>query len=478
MAGVTSGSFNTSGYDGRYLKFSWSIKSQDIANNKTIISWTLKGAGGSSDYYYAAGNFKVVIDGVTVYSKGSNDRINLYNGTTVASGTATLSHDNEGKKSFSASAQAGIYYFAVNCTGNGSWTLPDIPRQAQITGADNFNDEQNPSITYNNPAGSSVTSLQACISLTGGTDDVKYRDIPTTGTTYTFELTSAERQVLRKASTSNSLNVIFFVRTVIGGNTFYSTLTKVMTIVNATPTFTNFSYKDTNSSVVAVTGSNSYLVKGLSNLQVTISSGNKMIANKEATANNYGISIDDIYKNVNYSTSDIVCNLGVVNSSGTKRLTVRAYDSRTNSTAVDKDIAVYDYDKPVINATVTRLNNFEAQTTLKVAGTYSKLSIAGSDKNTIQSVQYRYRIAGGTWSGWNTLTTSASGGRFSCNDVIVSLDNTKAFEFEILATDKLSNNNASLPLDIGQAIFFISTNQQTCYINGQEIFTYDVIKEW
>ena len=125
---ATSGSFNTSGYDGRYLKFLWSLVSQ--SNNKSVISWSLKGAGGSTTTWYKAGNFKVVINGTTVYS--SPTRINLYNGTVVASGTLEISHNSDGTKTFSASAEAGIYTVAVNCTGSGSWTLPAIPRYATV----------------------------------------------------------------------------------------------------------------------------------------------------------------------------------------------------------------------------------------------------------------------------------------------------------------------------------------------------------
>jgi microcystin-dependent protein len=123
-----SGSFNTSSYSGRYLTFAWSIKSQDVATNQTVISWSLKGAGGDSTWY-KSGNFKVVIAGATVYSSAT--RIELHNGTTVASGTHTFVHNADGSKSFTASAEAGIYTTAVNCTGSGTFTLDTIPRASQ-----------------------------------------------------------------------------------------------------------------------------------------------------------------------------------------------------------------------------------------------------------------------------------------------------------------------------------------------------------
>ena len=90
----------------------------------------------------------------------------------------------------------------------------------------------------------------------------------------------------------------------------------------------------------------------------------------------------------------------------------------------------------------------------------------GADKNTITSVQYRYREKAGTWGSWTNLTTTLTTGKFTCNNVILSLDNSKSFEFEIQVTDKLQTNTKNAILDVGQAIFFISSNKKQCYING------------
>lgn len=257
------------------------------------------------------------------------------------------------------------------------------------------------------------------------------------------------------------------------GNTYSVDLSK------CTPTFSNFTYKDINSVVTGITGNNQVLVKGLSTLQAIITSANKMIANKSATGKNYVLSIANLSKTVNYSTSDLTIDLGKVTSSGTQRLNVRAYDSRNNSTLAYKDITVYDYAKPVINASITRLNNFEAQTSIKVSGTYTKLTINSENKNTITKVQYRYRETGGTWSSWVAVSTTVSNGNFTCSDVILSLDNTKFFDFEIQAIDKLQQTTTkSVVVNIGQAIFFVSSNKKACYINGQEIIMYDVVDTW
>lgn len=134
---AASGSFNTTAYEGRYLQFSWSIPEggQSISGNNTKINWTLKGAGAAQAGYYLSGNFKVVIDGTTVYQSAT--RIQLRDGTVVASGSVTLAHNGDGTRSFSASAEAGIFYTDVNCRGSGSWSLPTIARASDISYAGN-----------------------------------------------------------------------------------------------------------------------------------------------------------------------------------------------------------------------------------------------------------------------------------------------------------------------------------------------------
>lgn len=416
---------------------------------------------------------------ITINGNNYSGTIPSYDGksiVTLYSDYVNVKHDENGSKkiniSFSVTDTTNQRYTCGNASSSGELTLTDIARQANLTGADNFNDEANPSIYYSNPAGNSVTSLMACISLTGSTDDIQYRDVPKTGSSYQFVLTDSERNVLRNAMTTNSLRVIFYLRTIIGNNTFYSTIEKTVTLVNGNPTFTNFVYKDTNESVIAVTGDNQVLIKGLSNLKVEISAINKMIANKTATAKNYITTIDKVNVSTNYSDSDLMIDLGNLLVSGNQRLTVRAYDNRNNSTPVNKDIYIIDYDKPVINATALRLNNFENTTTLSVSGTYSKLVINEVSKNTLTSSKYRYRETNGEWTEWNNLTFTIQDNKFTCEDVILNLDNSKSFEFEIKVNDNLTENLINVFVSVGEAIFFISTNKKTCFINGQEILKY------
>ena len=316
-------------------------------------------------------------------------------------------------------------------------------------------------LTLYNPLSRSVT-IKMYKNNTSGT---QLYSGTTSGTSITFTPTASTLYASIPNATSGNC-----VYSAVYSSSTKTTSTYTYKIIGTeTPTFSNFAYKDTNTTVTGVTGNNQVLVKGLSTLQVIISSANKMVANNSATAKSYTAVIDTLNVSANYSSSDLTFNVGTVTNSGTKRLTVTAYDSRNLSKAVYKDITVYDYEKPVINTTLTRLNNFENQTTLKVSGTYSRLTISNTDKNTITSVQYRYRETGGTWGNWTTLTTTVTTGNFNCSDVILSLDNTKSFEFEIKAVDRLQTQTVTNTVGVGQAVFFIGSNTKKCYINGKEI---------
>lgn len=247
------------------------------------------------------------------------------------------------------------------------------------------------------------------------------------------------------------------------------------------PNFSTFAYKDTNTTVTNVTGNNQIIVKGLSTINVEIPVAYKMTTKHSATPLNYTATIGNITKTVAYSsTASVSVDMGGVSTSETARINVTAYDSRKMPKMAYKDITVYDYYKPVVNVSAKRINNFEAETTLKVSGTYSPLTISGTDKNAITKVAYRYRETEGTWGGWTTLTTTLASGKFTCNDVILSLDNAKSYEFEVLAYDKLSTTETTAgkqtaDVSEGIPIFMISTNQKTCYINNDEVVTKNYI---
>lgn len=313
-----------------YLKRSAS----DITNNRHTIYWEFRVASSPdkdwATYGYGFTKTFSIYDGSTARASGSfkegtypSDLITPTE-RVLASGSWTQGHNSDG--SWSSTLTFNGHVYGVAYTRYVDVSLPTIPRQANILTAQDFNDEENPTITYENKAGNSVSSLQACISLTGSADDIKYRDIPKTGTlSYTFELTEEERKILRQATTTNNRKLFFYIRTDIGGKSYYSPLEKTFTIINADPEFNDFEFKDTNPKTVALTGNDQSVILGYSNIEVTIPVTNKAIAKKEATMVNYRFN----NKDGAYSETEPVVIDGGIATAG--EFTVYAIDSRQNS---------------------------------------------------------------------------------------------------------------------------------------------------
>lgn len=422
---ASSGSFNTNAYSGRCLQFSWNIKKQDIANNKTTISWTLKGAGGNSQTWYKSGNFKVVINGSTVYSSAT--RIQLWSGTVVASGETVIPHNSDGTKTFSASAEAGIYTVAVNCRGSGSWTLTAIPRTATVTSGTDFNDEGNPTITFNNPGG---YSLQPYLNFYDSNENRIAQIMGTKGnysSPYKWSLTDAQRNTLRSVLTNLKSCRVQEGLDTYNGNTKlgYSSVAKTFTIVNANPSIGTIAYKDNNSSTVNITNNNQQIIRNKSILYFTFSN---LQALKSATLSKVSVTINGVTKTTNLSgtsMSSVNLNFGTINVASNINASIVIADSRGNTTTYSKEIQVLDYQSPYSTITCARKNNFYTETNLKVNCSYSSLD----NKNNI-TIQYQTKKVSD--ADYGALTTIENNTNYE-----IQLDNTYQWNVKVITTDSV-----------------------------------------
>ena len=180
-----------------------------------------------------------------------------------------------------------------------------IPRNTEILTATNFTDEENPVITYSLPFQpeaevSRLVKIQGALSFDGITPDIAYRDIPTEAVNYTFQLTEAERNVLRnKCADCNNKTIYYILKTtcenVATGETmdFFSQTEKTLSIVRASPSITA-TVEDVNATTLALTGNKNKIVKYYSNAQyemiATASKGARItyqqITNGSQTATN------------------------------------------------------------------------------------------------------------------------------------------------------------------------------------------------
>ncbi len=233
------------------------------------------------------------------------------------------------------------------------------------------------------------------------------------------------------------------------------------------PSFSDFDYEDSNSSTVAISGNNQIFIQGQSQPMVTISVENKATANDEATITGYTANLNAQSIQIAYSSTDDVSgafNNNTPNAYGTLALSVAANDSLSLAKSVSKNVVVIPWSAPTITASATRVNNFEAQTTLAISGAYSPVVIDGVVKNTL-SVSYRYKkTTDSEWGDWVSRPITITDSVFEADDLILSFDNEKQWDIEVIATDAFTTTTVSLALSVGKPIFFIDQNGK-CSIN-------------
>lgn len=418
-----SGSVSTDSYSGRYLKLSWTA-TQDIASNTSTVKWELKGAGTASSSWYKAGNFYVKINGKVVYEKDSDYRIKLYNGTEVASGSIKITHTTDGSKSFSVAVKGGIYTYARNVSGSKTFTLNQIPRAATITSAPNFTDEGNPVLKYSNPAGSSATTLQACIaSSDGSTIYAAYRNISKTGSSYTFNLTTTEREALRKACVNaKSMTVRFYVKTDIGGETYRKYLGKTLTITNATPT-ASIDAEATDELSISLLGTSQAMIKGISDIKYTITAS----AKKHATIKSYKV--------VNGSASKTTAT-GTFTNATNNSFEATITDSRGYSIYTEFQFgSVVNYVAPTATLKVSNVS-VEGRFDLSFSGNYYTGTFL-SNPNSI-TVEYRYKVNDGEYGAYIPVSgVNASNNKYSASLTVEELDYHNVYTVQYRIKDKI-----------------------------------------
>lgn len=393
--------------------------------NNTEVRATLYYSRTDGYVTYGTWSGSLTINGNTK-SGSSSIQLNGSNTVSVISHTVTVPHNADGTKSITISATGGASGTTLTSTScSKRITLEPIPRQANLTAANDFNDEGNPTITYNNLAGNAVSSLQACIAdANGNVIHVAYRDIDKTGTTYTFNLTAAERTALLKAyTTSNSNTVKFYVKTVIGEETFYSSLAKTFSIVNGSPTL-NPTAIDVDSAMTALTGNNNNIVKYYSDIQYAANAA----ARKQATIKSYKITC---------GSASSTTATGTFTNVSTATVVFSVTDSRGNTTTQTLNKTLIPYIK-LTNDMAVNAPTTDGKLSLTASGNYFSGSF-GANSNTL-TVQYRYKTNSGEYGNWITIsaTVDAANNKYTATTNLTGLDYKSSYTFQTRAIDKIA----------------------------------------
>lgn len=455
------------------LQFYWSC-SQSVAGNYSDFTVDIYGSlllyatisvGARADSYIEIGGNKETKTFPAV-SKMDNPAKDIYLGTK----TQRIYHDAEGKLS-----NVYLYaYWPIKATISGTYrssieggintgVIDTIPRASKLNNISNFNLGNNINISFTKYSSGFVDDLY----ITLGGVNVGYRG--NISSNYNLILTQEEINLIySKVPNANSTSLTFTIFTYSSGTQIGSSVkTATASVINSNPTFSNFDYLDSENNVVNITGNNQIIVKNKSILRFVIDNQNKMISKNYATPKNYVATCDDKTIAVNYTETTITADLGRITSAGVKRLSIKAVDSRGNSTTVYKDINIVEYDSPISNIELTRLNNFENQTTIKINGSFNLLTLFGVSKNIVDSIKYRYSELGtSSPNNWTNMEFQILNNLFIASNVVLDLDNAKAFNFQFEITDKFESIYITKIVDIGKELMFLDADTGDLEVMG------------
>ena len=395
-------------FEGRYLQLTCTQRKD---TQKSYIDWTLSSVGGEVNYY-STGPTAVYINYTNVYYK---DRVNWESKVFPAakgseSGTLVVEHDANGSKTIAVGLETAIYYGSSSTKRyTSNWTLESIARGVTIlTAPSEFTDQTRPTVTYSNPMGDNVQSLEICIADASGSVVAPYREVSKTGSSYTF--TSADIEILREQTAGSSLfGGMFIIRATMADGKKYTdsrTFTFSLTQNSSTVPTVSMTLSPDNSSLPS--SLSGVYIQGKSKVKATISA----TAKNGANISSYSVNLEG----VNYPSTSNVITTDAPTLSGTISIVGSAVDSRGFTGNVTEKITVTEYSKPSVIAHSSESSivcyrsdengNRMGESTsvwVKVGRTFNTLG----DKNGCK-LQWRSKPISEAWGSqsWKALTSS------------------------------------------------------------------------
>lgn len=419
---ATSGIVKTNVKYGSYFWVKWEISgSQDIANNRTTISWSC-GLHPEEQYYTNAVKMNAVtINGTQVYSGGTYSNIIDYKDRTFDSGTLTIPHNSDGSKNFTISAVSGWIY------GNGdyygasqSFTLPTIPRASSVS-CSTANIGSKATITINRASTSFTHTLTYSFGSLSGTIATKTSN---TNISWTIPTTFYAHIPNAKSGTGTITCDTYNGSTLIGSKstTFTATVSESASKPTLSPTVS-----DSNTTTTALTGNSSKFIKYYSNASVATGAQ----ARNSATLKSQKITC---------GAKSLTSASGTINAVESGSFTFSATDSRGYTTTQTVKKTLINYIKLTCSMEAGAPTT-AGVATLKISGNYWDGSF-GKVANTL-TVQYRYKPQGGSYGSWTTVSATKSNNTYNATATISGLNYQTTYVFQARAIDKLATKNTN-----------------------------------
>lgn len=303
----------------------------------------------------------------------------------------------------------------------------------------------------------------------GGTTVLTLTGLSLSNGSNTITLTASQRSsILADMAAKKSFTGKFELSTFSGSSQIGSTSTKTATVqttaANSAPTFSGFTYKDTNTTAAGVTGNNQILIQSVSTLQVIASAAT---AKNGATISSYSVSAGGSTA----SSTTVTLNVGKIYTSGTVPIIVTAIDSRGYTSSATANITVIAYKSiDITTAIMRRVNEIEDVTQVTLEGDITPVKVNNVNKNTLRKLYYQYkRTDASAYSSLTDITSFAtfndSGFTFT-SDEWLSLDANYSWYVRFYVYDNLTDDTATITVSQGTPL--ISFRRKKVGINKRK----------
>lgn len=416
------------------LKWSWEVKSRDVANKLTTVNWKAEviadESGSITSYtsvpwtfraFHIASNTTLKTDSGSAYMKVEA------NGTKeIASGSFDVATNCSIRFELDGDGLASVLgKLPTNNYVEGSFALDAYPQGVAILNAPKFTDEENPVLKYSIDS-DEVTEVTGKIQL--GYTTIATRTLPiSTSGEYTFELTNDERTAIRnKVTDSIYADVTFTVSVKLYNQTLSDSLDGQVQIVNAAPVL-NPSY--------TINGSYTYILAEQNSIGVAANA----TAQKGATIKSYLITC---------GTKQIKAASGTFTNISSNIISFTAIDSRgyQSSTSLTLDMIPYvklscniESTNPVENADGT------ITVTFNVSGAFYEGDFRDGGSGNALSLYYRYKLNDSyedwEWVNSDDVTVKNNSYSFSLSRTVQP---THQITIDVQAQDNINTVTASL----------------------------------
>lgn len=406
-----SGSVTTPSSEGRSVTLNWSA-TQSIANNSSTISWKLVGSGSFTGYVVVS-EIRIKIDGSEVYYRSSSNHTDCYKDTELCSGSITLSHNNDGAKSFSISVEAGIYQWAINCSKSESFTLDTIPRASFISV---------PTLTLGTEGTITVTKASSSFTHT-----IEYVWGKETGTICTKSSSASIAWTpslnLAKSIPSTTSGVGTLKCTTYNGNTNVGSKSIQFTCnvpSSMIPTVDSMSLSIVNENEII--NEWGLCVKGYSKVQVDCDAS----GTHGSTISNYTIS-----GGYSATVNSLPYTGDILKSSGDISFACVVKDSRgRKSSSASSTVKVYDYSSP----TISKFNvERSAEDSTKMIASVAYSFTLVDTQNYAEATLYYKESASNSWTTYGIIDNDAQ------LTLDVEFEEIKSYDFRVIVKDALGN---------------------------------------